>query len=96
MNVLSFLGANVVKCKTRIFVSSVNSRAVEEFTRWAASCSESSAAFNGGEGVAGVMVKKTDPADVTDVSFAYMSPGDSVSVGAILFLSSCFRLKPKG
>ncbi|XP_035474445.2 adhesion G-protein coupled receptor G2-like isoform X2 [Scophthalmus maximus] len=66
-------------------------RAVEEFTRWAASCSESSAAFNGGEGVAGVMVKKTDPADVTDVSFAYMSPGDSVSIVSNSYLPTFSR-----
>ncbi|XP_042245954.1 adhesion G-protein coupled receptor G6-like isoform X2 [Thunnus maccoyii] len=44
------------------------------------SFSESSAELNAGGGVTGAIVKKTEPEDVDEVSFAYLSPNDSMNI----------------
>ena len=49
-----------------------------------ASFNESSAELNAGGGVTGAIVKKTEPEDVDEVSFTYLSPNDSMNVGALL------------
>lgn len=54
----------------------------------ASSINGSSAALTLGEGVDGVLVRETEPDDVTEVLFAYMSPNASINVGA-LRLSTC-------
>ncbi|XP_067427800.1 adhesion G-protein coupled receptor G5-like [Thunnus thynnus] len=45
-----------------------------------ASFSESSAELNAGGGVTGAIVKKTELEDVDEVSFAYLSPNDSINI----------------
>ncbi|XP_044232914.1 adhesion G-protein coupled receptor G2-like [Thunnus albacares] len=45
-----------------------------------ASFSESSAELNAGGGLMGAIVKKTELEDVDEVSFAYLSPNDSINI----------------
>ena len=54
----------------------------------ASSINGSSAALSLGEGVDGVLVRETEPADLNEVFFAYASPKANISVGALL-LSTC-------
>lgn len=65
-------------------LSSVNSKVMSSMAELAASINESSVALSAGEGVTGILVKETQPEDVQEVSFAYISPNDSISVGELL------------
>ena len=57
---------------------------MKHITSIVANVNESSVELNAGEGVTGALVKKTDPEDVDEVSFACLSPTDSINVGALL------------
>ncbi|XP_044025457.1 adhesion G-protein coupled receptor G2-like [Siniperca chuatsi] len=46
----------------------------------AASINGSSATVTVGEGVTGILVRETDPVNIDEVSFAYVSPNDSMSI----------------
>ncbi|XP_040919684.1 adhesion G-protein coupled receptor G5-like [Toxotes jaculatrix] len=46
----------------------------------ASSLTEPAAALSGGEGVTGIIVRETEPLDVQEVSFAYTSPNESLSI----------------
>ena len=54
----------------------------------ASSINGSSVALTLGKGVDGVLVRETEPEDVTEVFFAYTSPKASINVSA-LHLSTC-------
>ncbi|XP_018538041.1 adhesion G-protein coupled receptor G2 isoform X1 [Lates calcarifer] len=56
------------------------SKVMSSMAELAASINESSVALSAGEGVTGILVKETQPEDVQEVSFAYISPNDSISI----------------
>lgn len=45
---------------------------------------DSSASLSVGDGVTGILVREPQPEDVDEVSFAYLSPNESINVGALL------------
>lgn len=65
------------------YSSYVNSKVMNEMANLASSINGSSAELTIG-GAVGILVRETEPADVQEVSFAYLSPNDSINVGALL------------
>lgn len=60
----------------------LNSEVMNSLSDFATSMNVTSAEFNLGGGVSGVIVKETDPKDLHDVILAYVTPGASPNVGA--------------
>lgn len=62
----------------------VNSDVMNKMSSLATSIDVSSAELNVGNGIKGVLVRETEPEDLSEVYFGYASPNDSISVGALL------------
>lgn len=60
----------------------LNSEVMNRLSDFSTSMNETSAEFNLGGGVLGVIVKETDLRDVDDVLLAYVTPDASPNVGA--------------